>query len=52
MPHTAVCLRKKPSQTREDQKGILAAMLDFLDQLDLKQTLLISPHSSHTSPFC
>lgn len=30
MPHAAVCLRKKPSQTREDQRGILEAMLDFL----------------------
>lgn len=30
MPHAAVCLRKKPSQMKKDQRGILVAMLDFL----------------------
>ena len=48
MPHTVVCLRKKPSQMKKDQRGILVAMLDFLDpagpETDTSTFSTLKPH--------
>lgn len=48
MPHAVVCLRQKPSQTKKDQRGILVAMLDFLDpagpETDTSNFSTLRPH--------